>query len=792
VSGSSGTGASKCGEFAGGTCKRPNRILVVEDDGVIAEDIKSCLEEAGYTVTVAGCADDAIVEASRARPDLALMDIRLPGGRDGIETASELHRRHQVPVVYLSAHTDSQTLNRVEHTRPLAFVAKPFTNSALVGCVRIALDSAQRHREDELRAKAAFEYAPSGVALTDLEGRFLQVNAALCRMWGYSAPEVLGNGSESFTHPGDIQTSSDSVRKVASQEVSKAVFEKRYLHADGHIVPARVALSLIRDGLGQPGCLVAHIEDLTERESAKRELDQIFTLSLDPMCIGTHAGAFLRVNPAWEKAFGYSQAELLHLNFLDLVHPEDLATAATELRKRAAGESTAELDFRLRCKDGFLKWYLWSTYSDGPKGLVYVVGKDIGIRKETEAALRAAKDSAESANRAKSEFLTNMSHEIRTPLNGIIGFTELALETSLTAEQRAYLTTVHDSGRSLLVVLNDVLDYSKIEAGQLVFEQAEFDLARAVEAVAGNMAARAAEKNLEFVCSLRPGLPRTVVGDSGRLQQILVHLIGNAIKFTDRGRVMFAVEQLGGSALDALLHFSIADTGQGIPLEKQRTIFEGFVQADGSSTRRFGGAGLGLTIASHLAGRMRGQICLESVEGRGSTFHFTARLPLGRAEVLPLVNTPVRTAAKPSFGPELSGHRPARNTTLRFLVVDDSPINRRLATCLLEKHGHTAMAAANGSEALGVLEKEMVDCVLMDVQMPVMDGFEATARIREKERQSGGAHLPIIALTAHDMRQDGERCIAAGMDGHIAKPVKMQELLGAIERILRSIRPKAG
>ncbi len=657
------------------------------------------------------------------------------------------------------------------------------------------------------------------------------------------------------------------------------------------------------------------LHDITERKQAEAEVirqkqyfESLVQNSPAAIVVLDNLERIVSCNPDFENLFGYASGEVLGKNLDLLITGTDMTGEAIKFTQQALAGSVHGIARRTR-KDG--------TPVDVELAAVPVVvgGEKIGalaIYHDITELVRARQE-AENANRAKSEFLANMSHEIRTPMNGVIGMIQLALDTQLTVEQRDYLQTSLQSAEALLALLNDILDFSKIESGRLELETVDFNLRMTVEDVAYNFAKRASDKGLELACLVNPGLKPGLRGDPGRLRQILVNLVGNAVKFTHEGEIVIRAESVSETESQVTVHFSVQDTGIGIPPERQVAIFERFTQADGSITRYYGGTGLGLTISKQLVDAMGGRIGLDSSPGVGSTFWFEIpfeKQPPAKINTAPLIFEPVEvkgihvlavddnatnrmvlTKMVEGFGCRIDtassgtqvvemlrdasrkgepyrivlldmqmpgmdgeqtarqilsdpdgkrvriivmasvGHRseaarwkalgcagyltkPIKQKTLfnalvsaldrepaaagaeravsssgpsqsqrrgmRLLLAEDNPVNQKLAAVLLQKVGYTVETVENGAQALEKISREHYDAVLMDVQMPEMDGFEATRQIRQRE--SGSQHLPIIAMTAHALKEDRDRCLDAGMDDYVSKPLEPQALLNVLDR----------
>jgi PAS domain S-box-containing protein len=799
--------------------------------------------------------------------------------------------------------------------------------------------SEERVREQQEFLQNVLNHIPCAVFWKDSEGLYLGSNGVNARDLGKgSAAEVVGRTDHQLLpckDDADFYVRCD--REVMGTGRPLRNIEEKQTRHDGTVAALLTSKVPLRDVRGQViGVLGTYIE-ITERKRAEellRQSETRFRSAFDNAAIGmalvSPEGRFLQVNRSLCALVGYPEAELLALDFQTITHPDDLQADLDYVRRLLAAEiTTYQMEKRYFHKLGQVVWVLLSVslVRDGRGDPVYFISQiqDINQRKWAEEESRQARQAAEAANRAKSQFLANMSHEIRTPLNGILGMTELALDTDLTPQQREFLGTVRASADALLAVINDILDFSKIEAGKLRLDPVRFSLRDVLGDMLRPLALQAHAKGLELACHIEDDVPDALVGDAGRLRQVLINLVGNAIKFTQEGEVVLTASFVpctsppapdsngcrAGYLREVTLQFDVRDTGIGIPSEKLVSIFDPFVQADGSTSRRHGGTGLGLSISTKLVELLGGRLWAESRPGQGSVFHFTVRLGLQPLSPSQLIRRPeniaglrvlvvddnatnrhilaktlqswrmcpieaacgpgaIRAAAEAqqafslilldsgmpgdeglelaaklvaqpscreakvlllmSAGqPEVNARRrevgvaacltkpigqldllqamqttlgivlvdakgrnilensrsaqadapPAVARPLRILLAEDNLVNQRLGVLLLERQGHQVRVAVNGKEALAALDKEPYDLVLMDVQMPEMDGIEAVAQLRRSEAGTS-RHLPVVALTAHAMNGDRERCLAAGMDGYLSKPIHRVELARAL------------
>ncbi|MBS1841420.1 MAG: PAS domain S-box protein [Acidobacteria bacterium] len=779
---------------------------------------------------------------------------------------------------------------------------------------RIAAQKALRQSEEMFRTLTAA--APVGIFRTDGAGNALYLNEKWLAMTGLTAEEAAGMGWEQILHPEDrehiLPLWLDTCKRGAEFSASY-----RYVNRNSQTVWVE---TIARPVLGQgnnTGGYVGIVQDVTERikrqEELRRSEEQFRTLSaVAPVGIVLldEKGNFTYVNEQYLRMSGLTEAEAMRNEWRETIHPDDLEELNRTRTQMIAQQKDYAMSYRYLRRDKKTVWVDTVARSfrqkEKSKSGYVVVIQDVTERHHSEERLRLAKEAAEAANKAKSEFLANMSHEIRTPMNGILGMTELALDTDLHPDQREYLSMVRSSAEALLAIINDILDFSKIEAGKLELEEAAFSLEDCIEEALGPLGVRAMKKGLDLTWSTEGKIPEALKGDSTRLRQILINLVGNAIKFTKQGEVAVWARRISEEIGKVKIHFVVSDTGIGIPPEKHQQIFEAFSQADASTTREFGGTGLGLSISARLVRLMGGEIGLESTPGQGSKFHFTVlfeearalerSLPVfaelkntsvlvvddnevnrhllkkllrmwgmnpvlvndgmaaieeygrsaRRAAVFPLVlldmnmpwmdgyqvatklrefGTPEQTAiiilsssfathphgALDSLGisrklnkpirrgelhdaiaqvlrknnaPESSLPETARTASrnLRLLLVEDNLVNQKLAMRLLEKMGHEVKLAVNGKEAVEMSAEGAFDLILMDIQMPVMGGMEAARQIRERETNTD-RRTPILAMTAHAMKGDEQRCLEGGMDGYVSKPIRIDLLRGEIERL---------
>jgi PAS domain S-box-containing protein len=605
------------------------------------------------------------------------------------------------------------------------------------------------------------------------------------QLFGWSEADMVGQRSHVLVpernrarHDADLsQILMFADNRVHDKEITA-------VHRDGREFRIQATMNRMRTAFGDR--LIARVFALDAQHTLDQARYRMILDQIEDGCSVTDLhGRYVYVNDAFCRIFGLHRDEVMGQRF----------TRSTE-EKRAnlmfsvynqvyrTGEPVRAFEYEVEVA-GVPSLFIEQSVSlerdasGAPIGFL-AISRDCTARKQAEQAIEKARVeaerarvAAEEASRAKSEFLANMSHEIRTPMNGIIGMTVLTLDTELTPYQADCLSTVRSSAESLLTILNDILDFSKIESRKLALEAIPFSLSALVNDALKPLGARAAQKGLEFSIALAADVPERVIGDPVRLRQILTNLTGNAVKFTERGRVGIEVRLDRTCAAHpddrVRLHVTIADTGIGIAESQLDTIFDPFTQADGSTTRRFGGTGLGLAISSTLVTMMDGCVWVDSRLGEGSTFHFTAGFGRVSASVTPVARD------------RGSDHAPHAARPLRILVAEDNPVNQRVARGLLSKRGHTVTIVGNGQEAVDALAGGAFDLVLMDVQMPVMGGVEATAAIRDRER-STGKHQRIVAMTAHAMTGDRERYLQAGMDGYISKPLDVQTLVTVVER----------
>ncbi|MDY0881758.1 PAS domain S-box protein [Dongia soli] len=683
------------------------------------------------------------------------------------------------------------------HTMVAPLMIATFLGTVLFGTMLLNEDQrAQLQRElaeQSQTLRLIINSMGDGLIVADSDGMFRLFNPAAERLAGVGSvdaqparwPEIYGL----YQTDGETPLPMEEVPLFLALH-GQATDEVEFMLRPDRAKPGRmisVSGRPMLDNAGQVRGGLVLFRDISERkksELALRASEERYRFLAENVTdmIGRISvmGLSLYVSPACRDLVGYEPIDLIDHNFIELIDPEDVAKVKDLLAcLRDGAVARAAAVYRMRHRDGRLVWVdttfrLVLDDSGKPSEILYVV-RNFNERKEFEDRLAAAKDQAEQASRAKSEFLAMMSHEIRTPMNGVIGMSGLLLDTPLSDEQLRFVRAVRESGEALLGILNDILDYSKIEAGRLELEYIDFDLPALLDSVATLMRPRAKAKGLDLTLMLAPDLPASVISDPARLRQVLFNLIGNAIKFTERGSVTVTARHRNLGAGQIELRLDIVDTGIGIDNIAQGRLFDRFSQGDPSIARKYGGTGLGLAISKQLVSIMQGEIGFSSEAGHGSVFWFTIRCPVGAAaQPLFPADSPPAEMIEP-----LVRHR--------VLIAEDNHINQLLIVSMLSKSGYQVELVNNGHEALSAVQRGNFDLVLMDAQMPGMDGIEATRAIRRLD--SAKATVPIIALTANAMSGDRDIYLAAGMNDYVAKPIRLPELLAAIDRYLK---PDAG
>ena len=754
------------------------RVIIADDERIVAADLRKRMLALGCSVvSVVGSGVDAYQAAMEHRPDLILLDIGMAGEYDGITAAEKIRAVMDVPVIFVTSYSDKETLRRAKEIGPFGYVLKPFDERELATTVEMALyrhHTEQKLRKSEELYRTLIENTGEGIVFAGLDERFTFVNPTAELIFGVERGGLQGRCIGEFTTPEVFATIREQTRLRETGVHSTYTIE--ICRPDGN---HRTLLLTATPQFDQRGTLTgafAIFRDITEDHQAEEALrisEQRFRELYDDAPVGYHEidrdGTLTRVNRTEQVILGYTEEEMLGRPVWTFLENPDASQEAVHRKVKGGEQSTEPYERVFRCKDGALIPVLVEDRiqfdAAGRVTGIRSTMQDITERKRSEVELRQyadelrlAKDAAEEAGRVKASFLAAMSHEIRTPMNGVIGMTSLLLETGLTEEQREYAETIRNSGESLLAILNEILDFSKVESGRIDLEHEPFSPLSCIEEVLDLFAGKASEKNLELIGSVDPAVPDVLMGDPSRVRQILANLVGNAVKFTERGEVLVTAisRTLEDGGVELLI--GVKDTGVGIPESALGRLFQPFSQADSSVTRKFGGTGLGLAISKRLVELMGGRIWVESREGRGAMFFFSIRA----AE--PEITVQTR---------ESTGKRPAG---LKVLIVDDNATVVGLLQRICESDGMKVRTFTNPAQALDHLATgEVYDVALVDASMPVMNGPEFARRVRAIDSRPA---LPMILMaTGGSVGRDD---VATLFAGQALKPVKQAQILKLI------------
>lgn len=644
----------------------------------------------------------------------------------------------------------------------------------------------KRHEKELIESKELFQTvfnnSAAAITVTDKNEKLVAWNPYAEKLLGMDKEDLFNMSVKDLYPPHEWKRMKVfGVRKKwMRDDIETQIYKK-----DGSLLDVNVSVSVLKDLEGNVIGTTSIIRDITPQKAAEkkiRESENKIRIILDNSAAGItltdDQERIVSWNKFTEELFGMKKKDL-YLKHVSCLYPKEEWEKIRTANIRKIG-SMHHMETKIVRKTGEIIDIDLSVnvLNDAEKNIIGSVGimQDITKQKRTQEMLIQAKLAAEEANSAKSLFLANMSHEVRTPINTVIGMIDLTLDTALNAEQKENLEVAKDASVNLLSLLNDILDLSRVEAGKIRLEDIEFHLHNVANSVTKGMSVLAKNKNLETILIIHKDVPELILGDPVRLRQVLVNLINNALKFTLKGKITTEIKVASRTGSEVMLLFSVIDEGIGIPKDKQDKIFDIFAQADDSTTRRFGGTGLGLAISKRLVEMMGGRIWVESEVSKGSTFNFTATFKLVKESALNSVSDIDLEAIDEKFMEEqLRG--------LKVLLAEDNLVNQKIAVKLLEKQGWTVSAVENGQDAVNRVLTDNFDVVLMDANMPVLDGLEATRLIRDNERKTG-KHVPIIALTARAMQEDRGRCLNAGMDGYVTKPIDRKELFLTIGKIV--------